>query len=152
NLYLTTQALELGRPMVVALNMVDIAQAQGIKIDSEKLARQLGIRVVAIQANKRRGLEQLKQAIADAAGDLAPTRLPAFPAAFDQEVRTLHDLLKDGVTPFLVRRLLLDVGGYTEQRLAGRQGDGLCGWVQAARQRLAGAGCAVPGLEARVRY
>src|SRR6516165_5417639 len=55
NLYLTTQLLELGVPVVVALNMTDVAAAQGIRIDTERLALQLGVAVVPIQANKRRG-------------------------------------------------------------------------------------------------
>src|SRR5438132_211886 len=52
NLYLTTQVLELGVPVVVALNMTDVAQAQGLKIDAERLEKQLGVPVVPIQANK----------------------------------------------------------------------------------------------------
>src|SRR5947209_13620700 len=50
NLYLTTQALELGLPVVVALNMIDVAQAQGVTIDADRLSRQLGVPVVPIQA------------------------------------------------------------------------------------------------------
>src|SRR5262245_31860873 len=73
NLYLTTQVLELGEPVVVALNMVDVAEAQGIHIDAERLGRQLGVRVVPIQANKQRGLEHLKQAIAATAAEGKPT-------------------------------------------------------------------------------
>src|SRR4051794_15103319 len=46
NLYLTTQALELGLPVVVALNMVDVAESQGIRIDADRLSRQLGVPVV----------------------------------------------------------------------------------------------------------
>src|SRR6516164_2115665 len=67
NLYLTTQAFELGVPVVVALNMIDVADGQGIRIDSEQLAQRLGVPVVPIQANSGRGLEQLRQAIAAAA-------------------------------------------------------------------------------------
>src|SRR5947209_9062393 len=43
NLYLTTQLLELGVPVVVALNMMDVAEAQGIHIDAPELARRLGV-------------------------------------------------------------------------------------------------------------
>src|SRR5205807_9586213 len=57
-----------------------------------------------------------------------------------------------GVEPFLERRLLLDAGGYTEQRLVGRLGDGVGQKVREARQRLAAAGCPVPAVEARARY
>src|SRR5438552_3115293 len=63
NLYLTTQILELGVPVVVALNMIDLAESQGLKVDAARLEKQLGVRVVPIQANKGRGLELLKEAI-----------------------------------------------------------------------------------------
>src|SRR5258707_8451130 len=42
NLYLTTQALELGVPVVVALNMIDVAERQGLQIDVDRLSEQLG--------------------------------------------------------------------------------------------------------------
>src|SRR5205814_3056676 len=45
NLYLTTQALELGVPVVVALNMIDVAEGQGLRIDADRLGRQLGVPV-----------------------------------------------------------------------------------------------------------
>src|SRR5467141_3389737 len=63
NLYLTTQAMELGVPVVVALNMVDLAERQGLEIDVERVSERLGIPVVPIQANKKRGLDQLRTAI-----------------------------------------------------------------------------------------
>src|SRR5262249_17786372 len=53
---------------------------------------------------------------------------------------------------FLTRRLLLDVGGYVEQWLVGKHGDGLKRTLAAARQRLAAAGCPVPAIEARTRF
>src|SRR5262249_37849095 len=45
NLYLTTQAMELGEPVVVALNMIDVAEAQGVRVDAERLSRRLGVPV-----------------------------------------------------------------------------------------------------------
>jgi ferrous iron transport protein B len=152
NLYLMTQALELGVPVVVALNMIDVAQGQGIRIDAERLSGRLGVRVVPIQANRKKGLDQLKEAIAQAAEEAGPVKGPSFPEAFEQELATLQEAVGAGVPPFLVRRLLLDVGGHTERRLAERCGPELSGRVQAARQRLAAAGCPVPAVEARTRY
>src|SRR5205085_10242265 len=67
NLYLVTQVLELGVPVVIALNMTDVAEGQGIRIDAEQLARKIGVPVVPIQANKGRGLDRLKQAILEMA-------------------------------------------------------------------------------------
>jgi ferrous iron transport protein B len=161
NLYLTTQALELGVPVVVALNMVDVAEGQGLRLDVPRLGKQLGVLVVPIQANKGKGLEQLRQAIAsvvDSDKNLSspstvhrPPSTVAFPDAFEREVGQLHDHIGGGVPPFLVRRLLLDVGGYTEKRLAEHHDD-LPDDVRAARQRLSEAGCPVPAVEARARY
>jgi ferrous iron transport protein B len=153
NLYLTTQALELGAPVVVALNMIDVAQSQGLRIDPERLSKQLGVPVVPIQANRGVGLDRLKDVLAEAAlrgAELAP-RPPAFPEPFEREVTWLHDHIGGDLAPFLIRRLLLDVGGYTEKRLAPCHDD-LPDDVQAARRRLAEAGCGVPAVEARSRY
>ena len=67
-LYLTLQLLEKGVAAVVALNMMDEAEKRGIHPDLEILSRELGAPVVAISARKRRGLEQLGRAVAEAAG------------------------------------------------------------------------------------
>jgi ferrous iron transport protein B len=151
NLYLTTQMLELGVPVVIALNMIDVAEGHGLRLDTERLARQLGVRVVPIQANKGIGLDRLRQAVAEAAAEGRSAPGAAFPAAFEQEVQTLQEALGDGVPCFLVRRLLLDVGGYTETRL-GRQHPEISHLLTEARRRLAAAGCGVPAVEARTRY
>src|SRR5947209_13728554 len=80
NLYLTTQVLELGVPVVIALNMVDVAEAQGIRIDAERLERQLGVRVVPIQANKGKGLDRLKEVLAsEVDGSVLGTSRVPFP-------------------------------------------------------------------------
>lgn len=63
NLYLTTQLLELGIPVVLAVNMTDIAKKRGIVIDVAKLASVLGCPTVALVSNKKQGLEQLQQTI-----------------------------------------------------------------------------------------
>jgi ferrous iron transport protein B len=151
NLYLMTQALDLGVPVVVALNMIDVAQGHGVQIDVEVLSRSLGVPVVPIQGNKGKGLDKLREAIASAAKSGVAPQGPPFPDAFQREEAALRELLGD--TPaYLVRRLLLDVGGYTERRLTDRLGDGVRAQVQEARARLAAAGCAVPAVEARARY
>jgi len=152
NLYLVTQVMELGVPVVVALNMIDVAESQGIRIDAERLARQLGVRVVPIQANKGKGLDRLKQALAAAVEEKPAAKGPDFPEAFQREVAALEETLGGEVSPFLVRRLLLDVGGHTERRLTEGKEANVAAEVRAARQRLAEASCPVPAVEARVRY
>jgi small GTP-binding protein len=64
NRYLTIQFMELGIPVIVALNMMDVAESRGIVIDTEKLSTLLGVPVVATVARKGRGKEELG-AVAD---------------------------------------------------------------------------------------
>ena len=152
HLYLTTQLLDLGEPVVLAVNMIDAAEAQGIKVDCARLSGELGIPVVPIQANRGIGLDALTKAILAAAESGAIPREPTFPVEFEKEVTTLQEELGDDVPGFLTRRLLLDVGGYTEQWLVGKHGEMLRQHLAAARQRLTAAGCGVPAVEARTRY
>ena len=55
NLYLTTQLLEMNVPVVVALNMMDMAKQRGIRIEVEHLAKHLGCPVIPVVASKKRG-------------------------------------------------------------------------------------------------
>ncbi|MRS17131.1 Fe(2+) transporter permease subunit FeoB [Enterobacteriaceae bacterium RIT691] len=63
NLYLTLQLLELGIPCVVALNMLDIAEKQKIRIDVDALAKRLGCPVIPLVSTRARGIEALKTAL-----------------------------------------------------------------------------------------
>ena len=63
NLYLTLQLLELGKPVVVALNMMDIVEKRGMEIDLHRLPEMLGAPVIPVSARKRRGLEVLMHAV-----------------------------------------------------------------------------------------
>jgi len=64
NLYLTLQLIELGKPVVVALNMMDIIQKRGIEIDLHRLPEMLGVPVIPVSALKNRGLDILIHAVA----------------------------------------------------------------------------------------
>ena len=59
NLYLTTQLAELGRPMIIALNMIDMLEKNGLRIDVQALEEKLGIPVCAVSAAKGKGVEEL---------------------------------------------------------------------------------------------
>ena len=63
HLQLTLQIIELGLPCVLALNMVDVAERSGLRLDPAKLAEELGIPVVPMQANAKKGIVELKQAL-----------------------------------------------------------------------------------------
>ncbi|WP_018969474.1 ferrous iron transporter B [Rubritalea marina] len=63
HLHLALEVIALGHPVVLALNMVDLAEAQGIHLDPTILSEELGVPIVPIQANKHKGLIELKQAL-----------------------------------------------------------------------------------------
>ena len=54
NLYLTTQLMEFNKPIVILLNMLDVAESKGIYIDSDNLSKELGVTVVPIIAKKKK--------------------------------------------------------------------------------------------------
>src|SRR3954471_5466991 len=66
NLYLVSQLIELGRPMIVALNMMDIAERRGINISPEALSKKLGVPVVPVVGHKKDGIANLKSQIKNA--------------------------------------------------------------------------------------
>lgn len=72
NLYLVTQLLETGRPLVVALTMVDLAERHKIEIDAKRLSDALGVRVVPVVSTQRRGLDALASAVIQASQSKAP--------------------------------------------------------------------------------
>jgi ferrous iron transport protein B len=65
NLLLYTQVADLGLPVILVLNMIDMAEQEGMKVDIDLLAQRLGIQVVAISARSNKGIDELKQAIAN---------------------------------------------------------------------------------------
>lgn len=165
NLYLVSQVFELGLPTVVAVNMVDVARQRGLETDLEKLEQRLGVPVVAIQANRRKGISELGQALTKAMAGPAPSIRSPLPEAFADEVNRLSATLTNGRTDangtsiprYLIERLIVDSGGYIETALAKEppQGDAqtsLNHQVEAARERLREAGHPVPAVEPISRY
>lgn len=75
NLYLTLQLLELGKPVVLALNMMDIVEKRGMEIDLHRLPEMLGIPVIPVSARQRRGLDVLLHAAIHHKDSTGPDRL-----------------------------------------------------------------------------
>ena len=63
NLYLTTQLMQFNKPILVLLNMMDIANKRGLNIDTEILAKKLGVRILPISAKNKTGLENISEEI-----------------------------------------------------------------------------------------
>ena len=61
NLYLTTQLMEIDVPMVIALNMIDLVEKNGDKIDIEALSKEIGVPVFAISAQTEKGIDEMMQ-------------------------------------------------------------------------------------------
>ena len=112
HLYLTSQLLELGKPLIVVLNMMDMAESLGIEIDVEQLSRQLDCPVVAIEAHRHVGLGALKQVMAASSSLLAPAQKQwTWPLVVQNRLALLEErLLLDGHAPrlafYLACRLL----------------------------------------------
>lgn len=100
NLYLTTQLLEVGIPVIVALNMMDIVEKNGDKIDVAKLSSELGCPVVETSAIKGNGLKELaNQAVALAAANKNHTRHKTFSASLEKTLDSIAELLEGSVKP-----------------------------------------------------
>lgn len=83
NLYFTVQLLEMGVPLVVALNMMDVARKRGIDIDAAQLSARLGCPVVPIVATTDEGLSELQARMLAVADN---RQAPGFPLALDEAV------------------------------------------------------------------
>jgi ferrous iron transport protein B len=159
NLFLVSQILELGRPVAVALNMVDLAAQAGFAIDSERLSRLLGVPVVPVVATQGRGVDELRRAIVEMLNGPNSVHCAEFPACVRTELDGLHDSVTRQCTdpPCLASRAellqtLLDPGGYHEERLTRLCGRAIAGELAARRGRIAEAGENIAEVEARVRY
>lgn len=95
NLYLTTQLCELGVPVIIALNMMDIVRKRGDRIDTEKLSRDLGCQVVEISALKGTGVRELVDAVVKtaAAEDAQAPRAVHFPAPLEKAIGEIGEII-----------------------------------------------------------
>jgi len=98
NLYYATQVIELGHPVLIALNMIDVATANGHEIDAARLAGELGVPVFPVVASGGRGVPELRQriiaALSTEAEPTPPRRFCNLPPAMAREVTELAALLE----------------------------------------------------------
>ena len=156
NLYLVSQVLELGLPTVVVLNMADVAEACGLKLNIARLRQQLGVPIILMQANSGRGVADLKRA---GPGWLVRPGSPTtarFPGCF----RTKSPAWAIGWPPTAPGRCRpIWSSGCSWIRaaifptaLVNGQADEVLDELADAHSRLAAAGCPVPAVEATSRY
>ncbi|CYU26342.1 ferrous iron transport protein B [Streptococcus suis] len=97
NLYLTLQLLEMGLPIVIALNMTDALKSQGRTINSDQLSYQLGVPVQPISALKKLGISQLLHEVEKIANQQAEPIYPQYDKQFEAGLAQVIDLLSDSI-------------------------------------------------------
>ena len=104
NLYLTTQLLELGTPMVIAMNMIDVSRKNGDKIDMKKLSAALGVEIVETSALKGEGSVKAAEKAAAAAKNRAMGEHPhVFTGSVEHALAHIEDLIGGKVEPRFLR-------------------------------------------------
>ncbi len=91
NLYLTTQLTELGIPVVVAINMMDVVKKNGDKINLNELSRELGCKVVEISALKGTGIDAAAQAAVDAAKNTKTVPMHTFSGPVEHAIAHIEE-------------------------------------------------------------
>lgn len=165
NLYLATQVLELGLPVILCLNMWDAAVRSGVSTNVDKLSHCLGVPVVATSASRREGLDDLQKAVVNAlrnapSGPTVPSAAPSrvLSEILQSEITSFRSWLhrfeigKKPCSEFLASRAILDPGGSIEDLLVGSTGQTCRDELTAIRKRLDEQHQAVPAAEARQRY
>ena len=97
NLYLAVQLMELGAPLVIALNMIDLAKSHGLEIDVERLSRLLGVKIVATVGTRGTGIEELLEAVVESAKHRAvanPARID-YGREIEQELARIEALVSN---------------------------------------------------------
>ncbi|MCR2044308.1 ferrous iron transport protein B [Anaerosalibacter massiliensis] len=96
NLYLTTQLLEMGTKVIVALNMMDEAKEKNISIDIKKLSKELGVPVVATIASKKNGIEKLiEESINMMSAGNVPQNKINYGKDIDNEINKLKEIIEN---------------------------------------------------------
>jgi ferrous iron transport protein B len=151
NLFMATQILELNMPVVIALNMIDLAGKRGITIDTNLLADKLGVEVVPIVAGSNQGTQDINAAL-DRAISITGINWPSLvPDIRSAAVELKSALSQNTLTRLEIERALIDKHGAAEQRFVAANGDGSEALLDDLRARLA-PGSSVAALEARSRY
>jgi ferrous iron transport protein B len=153
NLFLVTQLAELGLPMVIGLNMTDLAAAKGIEIDIAALGAGLGAQVVALSAARGTGLDELRAALATAIDAAPPPPLRVLPTVNQAAAALWQRLHAAGshLSEYEVERALIDAHGAAERRFELSAGESFHAEMLDLRARLS-AGSSLAAMEATARY
>jgi ferrous iron transport protein B len=142
NLYLTSQLMELEVPLVAALNMTDVAEGRGVKVDVPLLAKLLGVRVVPMVGVKKEGTDELKKAVLEAAAEgKLPTQVN-YGRELEEEIGNIEKTLTDeqvdlrGYSARWVAVRLLEQDPRVDEMVLGHEGSPLSRRVEASSRHL----------------
>jgi ferrous iron transport protein B len=152
NLYLTSQLLELGLPVVVTLNMVDLAKRFGQHIDIPALSAGLGVPVVPVVANRGEGLDALRDQIVASLDVSPPERRPMLPEVVLSAMDSLNGDFQSPPPQLEMLHVLIDEGGFAEQRFVRERDRNAAARLNEHRRRLVDAGIVLARVEADSRY
>ena len=153
NLYLVSQLLEIGLPVVMALNMMDLAEENGIHINAEALSEKLGIPVVPIVASTGNGVDTLKLTLRDLINNKIIPDLDLLPEVKGAAKKLAYDLKAAGteIPAYELERALIDEDGYAEQRILDKHGQKIVNKIKQLRDTLRH-GPSLAVQDARTRY
>ena len=103
NLYLTTQIMELGKPVVLALNMMDVLKKNGDSIDTKKLSEKLGCKIIETSALKGSGIQEAAQHAINAANTKKPATVAKFSADVESAISEMMSVVPSSVPENLKR-------------------------------------------------
>ena len=158
NLFLVGQIMETGLPVVIALNMMDVARRAGVNIDHNKLSCCLEVPVIPLVARKGCHREELVAAIEKAVNSEPAKPLCEWPESFEKELAAFSQAVHQAageestIPEFEIRQCFLGIGGYAEKRLLERFDESLSELLDKHRQNIINSGTNLPSLEAELRY
>ncbi len=121
NLFLASQVAELGIPMVMAINLMDVATKKGIQIELDELSKRLGVPVIPTVATRDEGIIQLMEAILEASQSQPKLNSVEWPACVEESVKILGDHISKSASvnlkPIELRRLLFDPDSAVAERV-----------------------------------
>lgn len=160
NLYIVSQIRDLETPTIIALNMMDLAKKQDIRIDIDALAKSLGLPVVPICARSGEGIDALRTAVNEAmdrgqgipqAEGVVPDELRQGADALANELNNNGDALGREVPWQEALRILVDRSGYAERRTIDAGGHHLADLITSYRDKVS-AQTSLASMETRGRY
>ena len=137
SLYFVFQVMQVERPVIVALNMMDLAERRGLEIDTDKLAKLLGVPVVPMVGSRGVGIDELKRELGKVAGRTARSELRPYDELTDEVLAELRAACNGRMTrrsEFL--RVLFDRSGPAERAFLDSAGTDKLPMLEQLRQRL----------------